>query len=238
MKRILKLNCYKNSCLIDIIATKLSKNYSVIPDQWQWYDLMDIACIQWRLNNKTDISLFIEKIKSEINKIIKFEKIITIPNFYFTEQKIYIYNMANVTCFLIVPTGDYQADSYTDVNGIEVPRPLELWQRADGTGEKFILNNAPVGAMWEATWYTDFQQWCGTDGKAYIVKTPAGDWHIDGRASNCTMPDDTKHKCWCRHGEAPNFTVNKDGNTCSAGGGSIQIKEYHGHLINGELTNC
>lgn len=108
------------------------------------------------------------------------------------------------------------------------------YQRAD-TGELYTLFDAPVGAIWEADWYEDIKSMCGVDGKAYICKTPGGDWHIDGRASNCGLPNDDVHKCWCRHGEAPDFTVNKVGNTCNAGGGSIGQRDYHGVLINGEL---
>jgi len=56
---------------------------------------------------------------------------------------------------------------------------------------------------------------------------------IDSRASNCTLPDDNVHKCWVRHGEAPNFTVDKNGATCAAGAGSIQTSNWHGFLRNG-----
>lgn len=108
----------------------------------------------------------------------------------------------------------------------------------DEAGNLYTLENAPVGAMWFATWYEEIPMLCGTDGKAIIVKTPAGDWHIDGKASKCGSPDDHVHKCWCRHGEAPNLTVDKNGVTCTAGAGSIQIHEYHGFLTNGELTCC
>ena len=61
-------------------------------------------------------------------------------------------------------------------------------------------------------------------------------WDIDSRASNCTLPNDNEHKCWIRHGEPPNITVDKNGKTCSAGAGSIQAGNYHGFLINGEFT--
>jgi len=112
------------------------------------------------------------------------------------------------------------------------------WVRKD-TGE--ILNvsshwDLPVGAMFYATWLEGVEGMCGSDGKSIAVVTPGGVWFIDSRASNCALPDDNTHKCWCRHGEMPGLTVDKNGNTCAAGSGSIIIGEYHGYLINGELT--
>ena len=35
-----------------------------------------------------------------------------------------------------------------------------------------------------------------------------------------------------------NITVDKNGNTCSAGGGSIMGRTYHGFLRNGYLDEC
>lgn len=119
------------------------------------------------------------------------------------------------------------------INGVSSP----VLKRVD-TGEEMIWHDAAIGAIQRATYFEDLKEYCGLDGHSYVVKTPGGDWCIDTRASNCTMPNDNIHKCWCRHGEAPNFTVNKIGNTCTAGAGSIQIGKYHGFLINGELTDC
>lgn len=61
-------------------------------------------------------------------------------------------------------------------------------------------------------------------------------WDIDSRASNCTMPDDFEHRCWIRHGEPPANTVDKNGLTCAAGGGSIQTGSWHGYLRDGLLV--
>jgi hypothetical protein len=75
------------------------------------------------------------------------------------------------------------------------------------------------------------------DGRHLQVILPNGnEWDIDGRASNCTKPDDKSHRCWVREGEPPNITAGKQGNTCSAGGGSIKSGDYHGFLRNGVLT--
>lgn len=113
-----------------------------------------------------------------------------------------------------------------------------LWRRED-SGEEFTLDEAPEGAIWEASWYSGIPSWCGPDGKALICKCPGGhDWHIDGRASNCTMPNDNVHRCWVRHGTPPNLTVDKNGNTCQAGAGSIQTPNWHGFLRNGELVQA
>lgn len=61
-------------------------------------------------------------------------------------------------------------------------------------------------------------------------------WDIDSRANNCTMPTDKKHRCWVRHGEPPQITVDKNGLTCAAGAGSIQTGSWHGFLRNGQLV--
>jgi hypothetical protein len=61
---------------------------------------------------------------------------------------------------------------------------------------------------------------------------------IDSRASNCTLPNDREHKCWIRHGTPPDLTVDKNGKTCAAGAGSIQLGNYHGFLRNGHLEEC
>jgi hypothetical protein len=134
-----------------------------------------------------------------------------------------------------------------------------IYKRMD-TGELITLRDAPVGAMWDAWWYDRRDGYTGPDGLSLVVRTPDGyEWVIDGRASNCDMPclhcgvpykdhkhwepednhhyeDLRKHKCWVRHGEPPVITVDKNGNTCGAGAGSIQTPGYHGFLQNGEFS--
>lgn len=78
----------------------------------------------------------------------------------------------------------------------------------------------------------------GPDGRCLVVKTPDGFWYVDSRASNCGRPEDRVHKCWVRHGSIPDITVDKNGDTCSAGAGSIQCGSYHGFLRNGWLEEC
>ncbi len=120
--------------------------------------------------------------------------------------------------------------------------PFRLFRRADRPEDVSAfttLRDSPPGAIWRATWMEDRKDFCGSDGRSYMVRLPNGrDWMIDARANNCTLPNDRMHKCWCRHGDAPKFTVDKDGHTCAAGAGSIQAGDYHGFLVDGQLREC
>ncbi len=102
-----------------------------------------------------------------------------------------------------------------------------IYRRVD-TGEEMTINAAPAGAMW----YQDSEHFpSGPDGHRLMVRTPGGDWDVDSRASNCTLPDDTEHRCWVRHGDPrqpTTVTVDKNGRTCRAGAGSIIAGSYHG----------
>jgi len=113
--------------------------------------------------------------------------------------------------------------------------PESLYRAADGT--IMTLRSAPAGAMWFADWMPN--DWKGPDGHSLMVKTPGGDWGVDMRASNCTRPDDKVHKCWVRHGDprTANVTVDKNGDTCNAGAGSILCGAYHGFLRGGFLED-
>lgn len=116
--------------------------------------------------------------------------------------------------------------------------PWQEWEdrlyRRVGSGDLVTLRDAPDGAMWDASWH-----WRkGPDGRCLAVRCPGGsEWIIDSRASNCTMPGDDEHRCWIRHGEPPGLTVDKNGPTCAAGGGSIQAGNYHGFLRDGVFTD-
>jgi hypothetical protein len=116
---------------------------------------------------------------------------------------------------------------------------VPMYRRTD-TGELLELRDAPVGAMWNAEWWNDIPAYTGADGISLVVRTPAWDWMVDGRASNCGLPNDHVHKCWIRHGDprTGNIHVDKDGVTCSAGAGSILQGSYHGFLHNGCLVQC
>lgn len=121
-----------------------------------------------------------------------------------------------------------------------------IYERAD-TGDRHTLRErqasdigwppaAPPGAMWDAWWMP--QSWAGPDGIHLMVRLPNGrDWHVDSHASNCTRPSEP-HQCWVRHGDPREcrITVDKNGDTCEAGAGSIQAADYHGFLRDGVLA--
>lgn len=99
------------------------------------------------------------------------------------------------------------------------------------------IPSAPPGACWDAWWMSDWAK--GPDGICLMVRCPNGrDWMVDSEASNCTRKGDRDHKCWIRHGDPreAKVTVDKNGETCAAGAGSIQAGDYHGFLQNGVLT--
>lgn len=109
------------------------------------------------------------------------------------------------------------------------------YRRTD-TGELTTLRRAAPGAMWDAWW---MPAWRDADGIALMVRLPNGDdWSVDSEASNCTRRGDRAHKCWIRHGDPRTepVTVDKNGETCAAGAGSVQSRDYHGFLRAGELT--
>ena len=115
--------------------------------------------------------------------------------------------------------------------------PQTLYRRLDDPSVRpFLLRDAPVGALWRSEHMEEYERYRGVDGQSWTVRTYGGDWLIDGPANNCTMKDDRVHKCWCRHGTAPEFHVDKNGVTCQAGAGSIVCGDYHGFLHNGWLT--
>jgi hypothetical protein len=105
----------------------------------------------------------------------------------------------------------------------------------DGTNT-YRHRELPVGAMYYADWLPKNMFWDNKTDDCLTVVTPGGQWNIDSRANNCTLPNDRLHRCWVRHGDPPNITVDKRGLTCSAGAGSIICGSYHGFLQNGQLT--
>lgn len=114
-----------------------------------------------------------------------------------------------------------------------------LYRRVD-TGEMLAHEQLPAGASYDCPWVRDFG-YVGSDNIALTVVLPDGThWHVDSEANNCTRKGDRSHKCWVRDGDprACNVTAGKQGNTCSAGAGSIQSPGYHGFLRNGWLEEC
>lgn len=107
-------------------------------------------------------------------------------------------------------------------------QPKDPWQHNRhaiylrvGTEERYTIGNAPAGAMYHAWWMGDHHNSRRTsDGRNIVLKTPEGDWWIDGPANNGPG--------WTRTGEPPNITCNP-----SIGIGTPQ--RLHGWLRNGVL---
>lgn len=103
-----------------------------------------------------------------------------------------------------------------------------LFSRSDD-GDELVLADAPVGAMWDAHWLPGTFK--GPDGMSLVVRTPSGDWTIDG-------PSRTNGKDgpgWDRTGTPPNITVRP---SIGMGGGDGKALTYHAWLTNGVLTDC
>ena len=83
---------------------------------------------------------------------------------------------------------------------------------------------------------------CKSSGHLFVKLPNRLSWDSDARASNCNRQDDHKHRCWVKSGDIEHLTVGKDGNTCSAGAGSIAmdggggVRNWHGFIRNGEFV--
>lgn len=80
--------------------------------------------------------------------------------------------------------------------------------------------------------------WDNCSGEHLNVQLPTGNWwDIDSRGANCSAPWDKNHRCWVKQGDLPFITINKDGYTCDAGGGSVLTRNpnWHGFLRNGNF---
>lgn len=143
---------------------------------------------------------------------------------------------------------------FTDTDERDIDQE-PIYRRPD-TGEEWRRRYLPPGALYDAWWYSPK----GPDGLCVTVICPDGSrWIIDSRASNCGFknepeavdllelfgldPDQiaqARHHCWIRHGDPRTepVTVDKDGFTCQAGGGSIQTGTYHGFLTAGSFRPC
>lgn len=124
---------------------------------------------------------------------------------------------------------------------------VPVWRRvSDGTLMVGYSSPFGPGSMWweePPVYEVDGQlkpYYWDNDSKHLLVLGPTGqEWDIDSRASNCGQKDERTHRCWIRHGEPPNITVDKNGKTCGAGGGSIWFdmpQGWHGFLRNGQFV--
>jgi hypothetical protein len=99
---------------------------------------------------------------------------------------------------------------------------IRMYRRVDRPTFMTTLRTAPVGSMWIGDWYTKFK---GPDGRCLVVKTPGGDWIIDGPSRG---NDGSQTFPWKRTGEIPRVTVTP----------SIHIPgKYHGWLKDGFLES-
>jgi len=102
--------------------------------------------------------------------------------------------------------------------------PHRLYRRAD-TGELVTLGHAPAGAMWNAYWLRGIKRYKERpDGIVLLVRTPGGDWAVDGPSSNGNGWERTG----IATGAAPTVDVNP----------SIIVGSYHGFLRHGWLEEC
>lgn len=146
-------------------------------------------------------------------------------------------------CFLVVPIFDAPGSIEPDRGWDPQGRAILGWQNP-ATGErKEHAHMFGPGAMFSAIWQPKNWDWTNETEPHLNVVTPDGrTWDIDSRCSNCTLPEDKTHRCWVRHGEPPFITVDKNGLTCQAGGGSIDMTQggtrpgFHGFLRAGEFT--
>lgn len=94
-----------------------------------------------------------------------------------------------------------------------------LYRRVDTLGDLVVLGKAPVGAMWFASWFRGMKGFDSPDGNILVVRTPGGDWVVDGPSNSGGS--------WIRTGTAPNVSVTP----------SIVIGNYHGFLTGGVLRS-
>lgn len=103
-----------------------------------------------------------------------------------------------------------------------------FYQRTTGDRARFTLaygglGKAPDGSMWFADWMSAR----GPDDHCLIVRTPGGDWPVDGKASNSDSG-------WTRTGTLPKITVSPSIGMGEKGSG----RYFHAFLRNGFLEPC
>src|SRR5262245_5695356 len=102
--------------------------------------------------------------------------------------------MSPIDCTWWEPTGEMTP---FDEHGISSPiyRNVATGERKNGSYE------LPVGALYWVKPPDNSRAAVGGDGlQVYCVCPGLHHWCIDGRASNCTLPNDREHRCWVRHG--------------------------------------
>ncbi len=113
------------------------------------------------------------------------------------------------------------------------------------TGEELPMRDLPPGSLY----VNKLQKHTNpVDGLCVTCVIPFNDpkyaektthWNIESYASNCDRREDKEHHCWVRHGTFRGVIhVDKQGNTCNAGAGSISVPGFHGFLHHGVLKDC
>jgi hypothetical protein len=125
-------------------------------------------------------------------------------------------------CAYVFTANDYYQKNYNCVYSTDEGKEYTLVSPDQMTTDQAMA--APPGAMWECPWMSP-----APDGKSYCVRTPGGDWHIDGSYG---FPQAGR---WTRTGTAPNFTVTPSIGIGKDAKGNWQ---YHGWLRNGLLVEC
>lgn len=96
--------------------------------------------------------------------------------------------------------------------------------------DRFALHEAPVGAMWYATWMEPVNP--TPDGKMLVVKTPGGDWMVDFYSTG-RGPNAQRGPAWTRTGDVLAGTV-----TAMPSVSIGDPERYHGWLRNGFLEDA
>lgn len=131
-----------------------------------------------------------------------------------------------IKCFLLKDTGrTFTAGGVTRLIYSDGKRDFHLGDINMIAADGERLPCAPVGAMWDLDYLHGCHEPNGLvydrnpDGMVLCVRTPGGDWLIDG-------PSDTGGS-WSRTGEVPNITVTPS---------ILQRGKYHGELLGGYLV--
>lgn len=108
------------------------------------------------------------------------------------------------------------------------------WRRLDGDPGRWTLRESPIGAMWDASWYSD--SWKGPDGLHLVVRLPNGvDWCVDGPSSDGKGV--RKPNGWTRNGD-PRANPPTVSASPSIWANQGEPNGWHGHLVKGKLVQC
>lgn len=96
-----------------------------------------------------------------------------------------------------------------------------LWRTE--AGKQYELDEVPLGSAWHAFWMPRGEEntlWSGPDGQCLVVRTPHGDWWVDGPSAQTPTS-----RGWQRLGTLPKITVTP----------SIVLGAHEWSIVNGEL---